>query len=222
MERKDTRPPKRKKRTRPAPAPKQIIAQAIPAPPIYIFSQPLFATPPQEEGWGWQKIAPLVASGVAFILSLASFLYTRKKDQKARAQSIRDDYWLRKVISPITIEPMMKQLLELAASIPADCSEEQFSPEEIQKFSTSYSASHITFSSNMMALAILDNSLYASALNCLDEIEEAVVEYCGMNGSMQKTPEGAPVATKEALRESLRAGLMKLLEKVRTYQSELR
>ena len=56
----------------------------------------------------------LLALGV----SVWSFWYNRSKDARSRLQSIEDDYWLRKVVSPMSIEPFLKHVTQMVATLP--------------------------------------------------------------------------------------------------------
>ena len=61
---------------------------------------------------------PLLLSVVAILISASTFLYNRKKDKRSRTQSIYDEFWLRKVVSPIAIEPIVKDFLKVSSNLP--------------------------------------------------------------------------------------------------------
>ncbi|MGH2376583.1 MAG: hypothetical protein ACRDIC_24385 [bacterium] len=60
----------------------------------------------------------LLVSILALLLAGLSFRYSRRKDSAARQQSIQDDFWLRKVISPAAIEPFVKFSSNVIAGLP--------------------------------------------------------------------------------------------------------
>jgi hypothetical protein len=165
----------------------------------------------------------MILSGVAIFVSACVALYTFVKDRKARKQSISDDYWLRKVIGPIAVEPLLSDLLELSAKIPVDCCDPDFNVRKTEKFSRDYSASHVSSASKLMALAVLDEQLYRNAIDCLDAIEEAVVSYCGLNVHAFNTkPSGGTAMTREQLRSQILVCLKRLLDNIRGYQTSLK
>lgn len=91
----------------------------------FTFS-PLQGTPivvcrPESDGWiaKVSTIAPTVAvSIVALVISLRALRYTQSKDQRARNQSVKDDYWLRKVASPASVEPFVAFSSDLMMKLP--------------------------------------------------------------------------------------------------------
>lgn len=165
----------------------------------------------------------MIISGVALLISGGLAFYTFTKDRKARKQSISDDYWLRKVIGPIAVEPLLESLLELSAKIPPDCADASFNVRKTERFSREYSAAHGESTSKLMALAVLDEQLYRHAVGCLDDIEEAVVSYCGLNVHAANTGSvGGTAMTREELRSKILVALKSLLDKIRGYQTALK
>lgn len=59
----------------------------------------------------YTQIAPTIPSilfsFLAVILSIWSLIYTYLKDKKSRRNSIEDDFWIRKVLSPSSIEKLL-------------------------------------------------------------------------------------------------------------------
>ncbi len=70
----------------------------------------IVCTPKSEESSA--QIATMSMSSlfsvIALIISISSFFYTFYKDKKSRRRSIEDDFWIRKVLSPPSIEKLLE------------------------------------------------------------------------------------------------------------------
>ena len=84
-------------------------------------SASIAAAPPQGPGPDW--LARIIALG-GLGLSLAQFFFNRRKADRDRRLSIEDDFWLRKVLSPTVLEPLLKVIVDLLNALPTrDASE---------------------------------------------------------------------------------------------------
>ncbi|TCK96230.1 hypothetical protein [Paraburkholderia sp. BL9I2N2] len=168
------------------------------------------------------KIYTMVVSTLALFLSGSLAIYTLFKDRKARTQSISDDYWLRKVVSPLAIEPLIKTMLETISAIPPDCCGPNFLPDALDAFMSKYQQDHRIQSTNLIAFGLLSPKLYDPASEAFDEVEDAVITYCNSNRNGLKTASGEPVEPKDKLAERIRTHLNSILQLVREYQSSLK
>jgi hypothetical protein len=170
----------------------------------------------------WDKALAPVISTVALLLSLATLFYTRKKDSRARAQSILDDYWLRKIASPLVIEPLLKWILEgVIATIPDDCGSPDFSAELVSNYAAPHQKEKITHVHSIIALSPLDSGLYDRVLASIDAIEDAVISYCAQNRNSVVDKNGAPACPKGALIAELKVELGHILRSVLDFQVNL-
>ena len=64
------------------------------------------------------NVPSVLISFLALFVSLAALRYNRSKDALARTQSVNDDYWLRKVVSPNSIEPFLAFGTDLSTELP--------------------------------------------------------------------------------------------------------
>lgn len=161
----------------------------------------------------------VIISGFAILLSIGNIAYTWNKDRRARAQSISDDFWLRKVLSPLSIEPLIVQIAQISANIPEDCSKgieksvyrefAQESQQEIQKLITS---THL--------LNILNNPLCKNVVQCLTDIEDELLDYCGENAGGQNAS-GFPNKTRQATQTILNEKLFKALNYIKSFQASI-
>lgn len=170
-------------------------------------------------GLSVDKLYPMIVSTLAFLLSGGLGIYTYKKDAKARRQSISDDYWLRKVVSPVAIEPVVKFILETVASLPEDCSHSNFSVPSVDQFLTTYQNNHLAQATNLIALGLLSADLYANASAAFDDIEDAIISFCSDNRRGLKDTSGNAGHTRTHASEAIRHKLNEMLQAVRNYQA---
>ncbi|MFM0088916.1 hypothetical protein PQR46_18565 [Paraburkholderia sediminicola] len=169
-------------------------------------------------GLSVDKLYPMIVSTLAFLLSGGLGIYTYRKDAKARRQSISDDYWLRKVVSPVAIEPVVKFILETVASLPEDCSHSAFSVPSIDQFLKTYQNNHLAQATNLIALGLLSADLYSKASAAFDDIEDAVISFCSDNRQALKDASGNAKHTRTHASEAVRHKLNEMLQDVRNYQ----
>lgn len=128
----------------------------------------------------WEKLAvsapSLLVSIVAIFLSFKAFGYSRRKDQRSRSQSIQDDYWIRKIISPISIEPFLKYTIELSASLPMFTSAID---SNVEVYWTQHALKLSEFSLSFRTLILMDTQLDTDVGKKLETFEDCLAIYCG-------------------------------------------
>lgn len=136
-------------------------------------------TCPNDHELVWEKFLyntpSLILSIFAIIIALKSFFYNKNKDRRSRKQSIHDDFWLRKIISPISIEPFLKFTTELRSSLPKDTDTAQ----DTQQFWTSQAKKINEFCLTFYILDIVDSKLASNVNEKLEKFEDCFSEYCG-------------------------------------------
>ena len=145
-------------------------------------------------------------------------IYTFKKDSKARRQSVLDDYWLRKVVGPIAIEPMLKVLLEMIASTPPSFGTEEFSEAALSEYHQKYLKALSDLAINSSSLSIIDPTLAASTALEIDQIQDLMIEYCATNKKMHSTDDLHLGHDRRSFQVLIQARLVDLLKPIRTYQ----
>lgn len=132
-----------------------------------------------DESWlqkGLLTLPSLLTSVAALILSALAYKYNRAKDQRARKQSISDDFWLRKVVSPVAIEPFVKFVISLSGTLPSKTS----SPEDTEKFWASAVTSFGEFSASFYNLELISADLHQEVAVLLETMEDELANYCGV------------------------------------------
>lgn len=160
--------------------------------------------------------ATILISGFAVLLSIGSLVYTYRKDARARTQSIEDEFWLRKVLSPVFLEPLIKQVTDFSANLPGDCSLNQTNATVYQDFARECQENLQKL--NQGILAILDRSLCDDVGQCIQDIEDELLDYCGENGKACTAKAPIVTKTKQATQFAIRAHLLTALTKVKNFQ----
>ena len=148
------------------------------------------------DGW-WSKFGPtmpsVLLSLVAIAVSVRTFFYNQSKDQRAREQSIRDDFWLRKVVSPLSIEPFLKFAQGLPRELPGMPGS---TDEKVEEFWTAQVAKVGDFEVAFRALRLIEVALGDAVATELEKFEDVLAAYCGELRAHIKDPTlSAPDAT---------------------------
>ena len=147
---------------------------------------------PHPESFSSKLLSGLPAttlSLLALAISIWGLSYNKRKDQVARRQSIEDDYWLRKVVSPLSIEPFLKHIHDLVAALPGEHGSTSQSVSDFWTLQTSkFNAFHIAF----RTLALIAPELDETVRFKLEEIEDELASYCGLLSQHLDAGKGAP------------------------------
>ena len=121
----------------------------------------------------------------AIILSIVTLSRTIKNEKLARQRSIDDDYWLRKVLSPLILEPLLGYLGELTDSL----AERAGDATRLSSFgSNDFTGPHSAIRRRLVYTKVLSSSLYAESVACLERVEDTVTLFCsGQSGTLAET-----------------------------------
>ena len=132
------------------------------------------------EAW-YEKALPnapsLLLSFVALIIALRANSYSRKKDTNARVQSIMDDYWLRKIVSPASIEPFIKASTDIIANLPEAGT--VVTAADVQNFGQQHRKILIDLHPAFDILGVFDLKLKGKVDQSLDDFEDCLGNYIG-------------------------------------------
>ena len=173
--------------------------------------------PPPDPVWEKLLIAvpALVLSIFAIVISLRTFFYNQRKDERARAQSIQDDYWLRKVVSPLSIEPFLKFANEVSTRLPtASASKTAVGDhwaEQVAKLGE--------FSVAFQALGLIDPKLSTAVADQLSYFEDALADYCGH--LLKHLSADGPAPDKAVAVQGLLATTLAILRLIQAHQTKV-
>ncbi|TWI62566.1 hypothetical protein IP91_04087 [Pseudoduganella lurida] len=171
--------------------------------------------PPDTSEWGTPST---IVAVIALVVSLGVPIYTWLKDKGDKKKSVEDDYWLRQVVGPVAIEPLLKNVIELIGAVPADAISGNFSLQNIHEFHEQYLKKLATLAVNANSLQIIDGRLAAKAAVAIDEIQELMIDYCYHNEEMSLSGNVVVGYEKDVFQDSVRKKLVDLVTVIRDYQ----
>lgn len=162
----------------------------------------------------------LVVSIAALIVAVRTYTYTSTKDQKARAQSIQDDFWLRTVVSPASIEPFLKFIGDLRAALPHASATTPLTPNDLTVYWGGAQRKFNEFSMSFQSLALIDLALQKSVEQALLDLEDGLSDYVAalgkfVDGTVTVAPNRADAAA------SLTRGMLRVFQLVQDHQRVL-
>lgn len=111
---------------------------------------------------------------LSLVGGIVGFSYQEWKRRRDRRNSIDDDFWFRKIISPASIEPMAKVLFELLQGIP---DQSALQPEQ-KAFAQKVTVEMAKIYASLQILNLSDDSLALRVIDKLSLCEDALTEYC--------------------------------------------
>lgn len=126
----------------------------------------------------------LILSLSAIVVSLYALKVTGNQQKKSIAQSIKDDYWLRTLVSPTCITPLIEMRQNLLKDIP----DTSVTKPELQHLSVRFSLKFSDMQDALGNLHIVDASLVETTRQRLTEVEDVVSEYIGQLGQHVNDP----------------------------------
>jgi len=125
----------------------------------------------------YSLIISLLAIGIA-VYNIAA---GKTKDTKARRQSINDEFWLRKVLFPTSIEPILVFFANTIRTLPKDRSDPLATAKEVEEFLEKFKEDHAEQASKLLSVGILKPSLYTDLSAEFEEVEDVVTDFCFAN-----------------------------------------
>lgn len=212
--------------TKSAPTPDKISAVQIPQSEsgCFVFTPaqgvPTLVCRPLQEGWAGKLVAnapSVTLSLVALVLSILAYRYNRSKDQMARMQSVNDDYWLRKVVSPSSIEPFLSFTTGLMSKLPPISAAASTTTEEADLESQLVQLRSLSVAFGN--LKVVSESLAEEVRQHVEVFEDRFVRY--QFARKQFRDNGAPAPSRPEVLEELAAIQHKLLLAIKSHQTAL-
>lgn len=174
--------------------------------------------PPLEDFWAkaLPTLPSLVTSVLALIFTAYVFRYNSSKDARSRRQSIQDDFWLRKVVSPVSIEPLVKLTGDILAKLP----DAQTSTAEREEFSKIRLAEFRALTVAFQALELISKNLNRIVESHLEAFEDRLARYLGDLAAFAEARSQSAPGRPEAITE-LSALRLAVLDAIKDHQSDL-
>lgn len=174
----------------------------------------------------WDQ-SPAIISCLALVVSLGGVMYNalaaRSKDALARRQSINDEFWMRKVLFPLSIEPALTYYSSVETTLPKDRFQADATMEAIEKFLGEFTATQAGFRGSALAFGLMNKQLLDAVTSELENIEDVISEYCYMN-RLGHDPEAGPTgpATRDETLTSLRDSVLNILKHIKSFQEGMK
>ena len=178
----------------------------------------------QEPDPAWIKYANLGTAATALIVSAIAVLvahrtvqFMRYQGRQARADSVRDEYWLRTVVSPTSIQPFQAFIAELRSTLPGSTPPSvPQTDEELRAFAAAAVSKFNDFSMQFKSLSLIDLQLSASVERELEAIEDVFSVYVTALGKYISGGQPAPDRTDTV--GKLTDGMLKLFKLIQDHQ----
>ncbi|WP_139351884.1 hypothetical protein [Polaromonas sp. A23] len=109
--------------------------------------------------------------GFSLLVSVAFGLWKMRRDRRL---SIEDDFWLRKIIAPTSVEPLLKAIVKLLEDLPTSESSEG----ELAAYAIRVTKELQLHSSSVQTFALLDPKLPGEVLSHLSNCEDVFADHC--------------------------------------------
>lgn len=178
----------------------------------------LVCQPPPDSFWvkALPSLPAFATSLVALAISGYALYYNLTKDARSRRQSVQDDFWLRKVVSPVSIEPFVKFTSDLLVNLPSTDTPR----EELELFSRSRLAEYRALMVAFQALELLSGPLHQEVWGRLEALEDCMAQYFGRLDAFAKGTLAEAPSRPEAIAQ-LSALRLAVLEPIKVQQVAL-
>jgi hypothetical protein len=121
-------------------------------------------------------VVALYVSGASLFVSALGILITLVNNAWSRRRSVSDDYWLRTVIGPNVVDPLIALIFDTLRDVPMPGTSGAGVPKStVQK----YQHEHQSICAKLRLLAVLNVDLYRAVSEKADDIEDSILNYCG-------------------------------------------
>ena len=154
-----------------------------------------------------EKPPDWVARAVAIfgaILSVINFGWGIYKGKRDRKNSIEDDFWFRKIVTPATIEPLLVTFVGFFENLPVRTT----LPDEQAEFARRTTTEFAKLYTSVQTLELFDEELPQLVTAKLQKCEDILAEYSGLlaqeDARKDQTPADLRVKVWAELREALK------------------
>lgn len=201
------RPPKQRNSPPPPKLPEPVQAQMVGTPTILVRSDgPFLVKAENSSVWGqpslWISLGALCISILGFAATIFDKWWGIRKDQRARTQSIQDEFWLRKVLFPTALEPAINFMTATLSGLPPGSASEEVRIDYFLTFQTE----HRLHARKLLLVGTMWSALYDRLNEKFEAIEDAVADFCGApdepgGGTTPNAHTNAMTAISQALNE---------------------
>lgn len=166
----------------------------------------------------WVSVAALIFSVVTLVINYRA---SNSKEAKARRQSINDEFWLRKVVFPLSIEPAITYYSSLKATLPPDRFTVGATPTEMSLFNDAFSKEQALLRSKNVAVTTISDPLAKAIAVQQEAIEDAIANYCGANSAGYAPLDNPGVQLRADALKQVSDALLVILEQIKKHQEAI-
>ena len=174
----------------------------------------------------WYQEPALYISAFAIIFSIISLWVNLRvgfnKDQRARRQSIEDEFFLRKVLYPLAIEPALEHYSEMLSSLPPDRFDASATAAAIDEFKKEFEKENSAIVAKMVTLGILGSAFLASVKLELEAIEDLISEYCFENSLGYNPASTTTTNTRSSVENQVAGSLVAIMKAIKVFQESVK
>jgi hypothetical protein len=172
----------------------------------------------QPEDGFWDKLIKdspsLIVSVVAIVVSIAAFVVSKRQQKYVITRSIKDDYWLRTLVSPVCISPIIDLRNEIVKSIPST----SVSGVELRNFAVEVAGKFAELNSALANLSIVSQDLVKKTKDKLSLAEDEVATYIALLGHHIDDPAVVPAPDFASCRDSISGKILEVLRPIQDHQ----
>lgn len=140
----------------------------------------------QDDKTFWQDPTSILST-LAIVVSIASVVASvalaNRQAAKARKQSIDDEFWLRNVLYPLSIQPALEFYSRASTELPLDRYDPTATSVAITSFKNAFDTGHSIVLSKLISLTVLSAPLHNTIQLEFEKIDDVVSTYCFANQS---------------------------------------
>jgi hypothetical protein len=172
--------------------------------------------PPEDSFWvKFGKDSPaLIMSLIAVLVSIYAFYVSSRQQKFGIKRSIQDDYWLRTLVSPVCIVPLLDLRKHIMETLPA----QGVTPNELKAYSVNSSARFSQMDSALGNLGIVSGDLVGEARTRLGFAEDEVSNYIALLGLHVGDPVANVLPDILSSREAISAKIFDVLKPIQDHQ----
>lgn len=203
-----------------------LTVQAVPSPTAVVLGKDVPFLVKMESQKQWYQEPALYFSTLAILFSIFSLWVNLRvgftKDQRARRQSIEDEFFLRKVLYPLAIEPALEHYAKMLSSLPPDRFDPSATAQAIDDFKKEFEKENSAIVAKMVTLGILGQALLDAIRLELEAIEDLVSEYCFENSSGYDPAASTNTNTRSSVESQVAGRLVTMLKAIKAFQESVK
>ncbi len=143
------------------------------------------------------SVLSLAISAFAFWVALKSYRYAEKKDAQSAARSVKDEFWIRTVVSPLSIAPFVSFATGLMTTLPGASA----SATAVRDYWKNHQSRLNELAGSFQALKLVDQTLHGEVEKALTKFEDLLSSYVSDLGAFLDGHSASAPSRQQAIAE---------------------